>query len=61
MVVWVVFYEWKVIPSSCVLECTQGKTSSTSQPKINTFQVEDQSFEDSIEENPNQNQDHPIN
>ena len=38
---------------SCVLEITLGDTSSTSEPNISTFEVEDQSLEDIMEEIPN--------
>ena len=39
----------------CDLELTLGEISSTSKPKIDTFEVEDQSLEDTMKENPNQN------
>ena len=39
----------------CVLEFAMGETLSSSNPKINTFELEDQSLEDIMVENPNQN------
>ena len=45
---------------SGVLEITLGDTSSTLEPKINTFKVEDQSLKDTMEEIPNQNQNYHV-
>ena len=42
-----------------ILEFTLRETSSILEPKIGTLEVEDQSLEDTMEENPNQTQNYP--
>ena len=46
---------------SRILELTIGEASYTSDPRIDTFEVEDQSLEDTMEEKFNRNQNFPIN
>ena len=59
--IWVVLHEQKAISPSIALELTLGETLATSKPNTNTFGVEDQYLEGTIEENPNQNQNRLIN
>ena len=43
-----------------ILEITLGETPTTLEPKIDKFEVEDQSLEDTMEEVPYQNQNYPV-
>ena len=50
------FFAW-IEDNPSILEHTLGVDSSTSEPKIDTFEVEDQSLEENMVEDPCQNRD----